>query len=85
MESSDRFFLLALSLPSSHVAYIFAFTLRWLGQPRKFIFILEQEDMLLSLSCTPCGFVYACLEIKPSSVLCMFALSALSAHCLLKK
>lgn len=78
MESSDRFFLLALSLPTSHVAYISAFTLRCLGQPRKFIFILEREDKLPSPSGTPYGSVYACLEINPNSLICVCLLFLLS-------
>lgn len=86
MESSDRFFLLALSLPTSHVAYIFAFSLRCLGQPRKFIYKNEARgyaalSLLYSLQFCVCLFG----NKTKLSDLCVFALSALSAHCLLKK
>jgi len=45
MESSNRFFLLCLSLPTSHVAYFFVLSLRCPGQLGKLFFcMLEWED-----------------------------------------
>lgn len=39
MESSNRFFLLCLSLPTSHVAYFFVLSLRCPGQLGKLFFL----------------------------------------------
>lgn len=80
MESSDRFFLLALSLPSSHVAYIFVLSLRCLGQARKLVFINWDERL-----CCPLPPVLAYSSVYACPWLLYVALSTLSAHCLLKK